>query len=85
MKLDSFFLASTNSKEMAISVVELTELYGYMAAGSHQSLWESQEDGRRYHKRFFQKLKNGCHDLAVRIIVFIINNWNCAFSTLVLD
>lgn len=56
-----------------------------MTAGSHQSIWESQEDGRRYHKRFFQKLKNGSHDLAVGIIIFVINNWNSAFSTLVLE
>lgn len=70
---------------MAITVVELTDLYGYMTAGPYQSLWEGQEDGRRYHKRFFQKLKNGGHDLAVGIIIFVISNWNCAFSALLLE
>ncbi|KAE8647776.1 hypothetical protein Csa_003058 [Cucumis sativus] len=75
---DKMPITEETPQEMAISVVELTELYGYMAAGSHQSLWESQEDGRRYHKRFFQKLKNGCHDLALFLSTLeslILKDW----------
>lgn len=45
--------------------VQTLRIYKCTNSGPNQSIWKSQEDGRRHHTGFLQKLRHGGHDLTV--------------------